>query len=58
MFNMTTKSIINRFINLRISFNDIIVDVVVFGHSTPKCVEKRRRKRLDEVVEKSPQQQL
>ncbi len=58
MFNMTIKSIINGFINLRISFNDIIVDVVVFRHSTPKCVKKKKRKRLDEVVEKSPQQQL
>jgi hypothetical protein len=38
MFNMTTKSIINGFINLRISFSDIIVDVVVFGHLAPKCV--------------------
>jgi hypothetical protein len=55
---MTIKSIINGFINLRISFNDIIVDVVVFRHSTPKCVKKKKRKRLDEVVEKSPQQQL
>jgi len=42
---MTTKSIINGFINLRIYFSDIIVDVVVFGHLAPKCVKKRRRKR-------------
>jgi hypothetical protein len=40
---MTTKSIINGFINLRISFSDIVVDVVVSGHLAPKCVKKKKK---------------